>query len=112
MWQQNYTPIADSLVFSTLVAAIPIFALLFLLGVKRTPAWIASLSGLAAAAFVALAFYRMPVDKLAGAVTYGAAFGLFPIGWVVFNAILLYRVTLESGKFEIVKESMVRPFGG
>jgi L-lactate transport len=106
MWQHNYTPIADSLVFSTLVAAIPIFALLFLLGVKRTPAWIASLSGLAAAAFVALAFYRMPVEKLAGAVTYGAAFGLFPIGWVVFNAILLYRVTLESGKFEIVKDSV------
>ena len=106
MWQQNYTPVGDSLGLSALVAAIPIFVLLFLLGVKRTAAWIASLCGLAAAAFVALAFYRMPVDKLAGSIAYGAAFGLFPIGWVVFCAILLYRITLESGKFEIVKDSV------
>ena len=106
MWQQNYTPIADSLGLSALVAAIPIFTLLFLLGVKRKPAWKSSLAGLGAAAVVALAVYGMPVGKLLAAVTYGAAFGLFPIGWVVFAAILLYRVTLESGKFEIVKDSI------
>jgi lactate permease len=106
MWQQNYTPIAGSLGFSALVAAIPIFTLLFLLGVKRKPAWMASLAGLAAAALVALAAYKMPVPQLAGAITYGAAFGLFPIGWVVFSAILLYRITLESGQFEIVKDSV------
>jgi len=53
MWQQNYTPIADSIALSTLVAAIPIFTLLFLLGVKRKPAWIASLAGLAATVLVA-----------------------------------------------------------
>jgi len=106
MWQQNYTPLADNLGLSALVAAIPIFVLLFLLGIKRKPAWMASLSGLAAAALVALAVYGMPVAQLAGAITYGAAFGLFPIGWVVFSAILLYRITLESGKFEIVKDSV------
>src|ERR1044071_6865058 len=96
MWQQNYTPLADSLGLSALVAAIPIFVLLFLLGIKRKPAWMASLSGLAAASLVALSVYGMPVAQLAGAITYGAAFGLFPIGWVVFSAILLYRITLES----------------
>jgi lactate permease len=106
MWQQNYTPIAGSLGWSTLIAALPIFALLYLLGVKRKPAWIAALSGLATAAFVALAFYRMPVTTMLNAVAYGAAFGLFPIGWVVFCAILLYRITLETGKFEIVKDSV------
>jgi L-lactate transport len=106
MWQQNYTPLADSLGLSALVAAIPIFVLLFLLGIKRKPAWMASLSGLAAASLVALSVYGMPVAQLAGAITYGAAFGLFPIGWVVFSAILLYRITLESGKFEIVKDSV------
>src|SRR5581483_6231297 len=106
MWQQHYTPIAGSLGASALVAAIPIFVLLYLLGVKRKPAWIAALAGLAAALAVALGEYRMPVDKALGAVSYGAAFGLFPIGWVVFAAILLYRVTLESGKFEIVKDSV------
>ncbi len=106
MWQQTYTPVAGSLGLSALVAAIPVFTLLFLLGVKRKPAWLAALAGLITAAVVALAVYGMPVGHLVGAVTYGAAFGLFPIGWVVFAAILLYRITLESGQFEIVKNSV------
>src|SRR5436190_1452302 len=106
MWPQNYTPVGDSLGLSALVAAIPIFTLLFLLGIKRKPAWMASLSGLVAAALVAAFAYHMPIAQLAGSIGYGAAFGLFPIGWVVFCAILLYRVTLESGQFEIVKDSV------
>src|SRR5437764_1551030 len=91
---------------TTLIAAIPIFTLLLLLGVVRKPAWMASLAGLAAAAAVAIGVYGMPVGLVAGAITYGAAFGLFPIGWVVFSAILLYRITLESGKFEVLKDSI------
>src|ERR1700722_10467983 len=106
MWEQNYTPLNDSLALSALVAAIPIFVLLYLLGVRRKPAWKASLFALLAAVIVAAGLYRMPPVKRAAAVFYGAAFGLFPIGWVVFSAILLYRVTLESGKFEIVKDSV------
>jgi lactate permease len=106
MWPQNYTPVNGSLPLSTLVAAIPVFVLLFLLGVKRKPAWVAALSGLAAAAFVAIAGYGMPIAQLASAITYGAAFGLFPIGWVVFSAILLYNITLVTGKFQIVKDSV------
>lgn len=106
MWQQTYTPIGDSLPLSALCAAIPIFTLLLLLGVLRKPAWMASLAGLAAAVIVAVGIYGMPLSVLAGTVTYGAAFGLFPIGWIVFTAILLYRVTLESGKFEILKDSI------
>src|ERR1700722_6419322 len=106
MWEQNYTPLNDSLALSALVAAIPIFVLLYLLGVRRKPAWKASLFALLAAVIVAAGLYRMPAGKRAAAVFYGAAFGLFPIGWVVFSAILLYRVTLESGKFEIVKDSV------
>jgi L-lactate transport len=106
MWQQNYTPVADSLALSALVAAVPIFALLILLGVTRKPAWMASLVGLGAAAVVAAGVYGMPFGKLIAAITYGAAFGLFPIGWVVFSAILLYRITLESGKFEVLKDSI------
>src|SRR6516225_5801825 len=106
MWPQNYTPLADSLPLSTLAAAVPIFVLLLLLGVLRKPAWMSSLAGLAAAAVIAVAVYGMPVVRLVAAVTYGAAFGLFPIGWVVFAAILLYRVTLESGKFDLLKDSI------
>src|SRR5664280_3744541 len=106
MWQQTYTPIGNSLPLSALVAAIPIFTLLILLGVMRKHAWMASLAGLAAAALVADGVNGMRLGLVAGTVTYGAAFGLFPIGWVVFSAILLYRVTLESGKFEVLKDSI------
>ena len=88
------------------MAALPIFTLLVLLGVIRKPAWMASLAGLGAAALVAAGAYGMPLGKLCAAVGYGAAFGLFPIGWVVFTAILLYRVTVESGKFETLKNSI------
>ena len=90
----------------TFVAALPIFVLLVLLGVLRRPAWLASLAGLATAIVVAVAAYGMPAGKLAASVTYGAAFGLFPIGWVVFAAILLYRVILETGNFDILKDSI------
>ena len=106
MWQQNYTPVAGSLPLSALVAAIPIFVLLFLLGIKRKPAWISSLVGLAAAILVAGLVYGMPAGPLFSSVVMGAAFGLWPIGWVVFTAVLLYRVTLESGKFELLKDSI------
>jgi len=106
MWQQSYTPIADSLMASALCACFPIAVLLYLLGVARKPAWVAALSGLAAAIAVALFEYQMPVGPMIGAITYGAAFGLFPIGWIVFWAIILYRITLETGKFEILKDSI------
>jgi L-lactate transport len=106
MWPQNYTPVANNLALSALVAALPIFTLLYLMGVKKKPAWIASLAGLATAAIVAVAAYRMPVRTMLSSVGYGAAFGIFPIGWVVFAAILLFRVTVDAGKFQIVRDSI------
>src|SRR5947209_18413464 len=106
MWLQNYTPVADSLALSALVALLPVFTLLFLLGVKRKPAWISALSGLAATAALALFAYRMPPVQTLAAATYGAAFGLFPIGWIVFWAIVLYRITVETGRFELIKNSV------
>ena len=106
MWPHNYTPVGGSLGLSALVAAIPVFVLLILLGVLRKPAWLASLFGLGAAAAVALGVYGMHAGTLASAVGYGAAFGLFPIGWVVFTAILLYNITVDTGKFQIVKDSV------
>src|ERR1039457_4658856 len=105
MWQQNYTPLG-SLPFSALVAALPIFTLLLLLGILRKPAWVAALSGLAATILVAVFLYGMPLGKVIGATTYGAAFGLFPIGWIVIWAVFLYRLTLDTGKFEFIKHSI------
>src|SRR5262245_52299065 len=106
MWQQNYTPIANSLVLSALIAAVPLLVLLFLIGMRRKPGWIASLSELVISILLVLVVYRRPAGVLFSTVAYGATFGLFPIGWVVFSAILLYRVTLESGRFEILKDSV------
>ena len=106
MWQPNFTPVAGSLPLSALVAAVPILVLLLLLGVMRKPAWMASSIGLGTAVLTAALVYGMPAGRLIGSVTNGAAFGLFPIGWVVFAAILLYRVTVESGKFEILQGSI------
>ncbi len=106
MWQQTYTPVADSLALSALIATVPVFVLLFLLGVLRKPAWFAGLAGLAAACLVSVVAYGMPGARLFGAVTYGAAFGLFPIGWIVFWAVQLYRLTVDTGKFEVIKDSV------
>ncbi len=106
MWPHNYTPVAGSLGLSTLVASVPVFVLLVLLGALRKPAWMASLFGLGAAAAVALGVYGMHAGTLVSAIAYGAAFGLFPIGWVVFTAILLYNITVESGQFRVIKDSV------
>src|SRR5690606_23954070 len=106
MWQQDYLPIADSLALSALAAALPIFVLLLLLGVWRKPAWIAALAGLGMALIIAIGVYDMPAGPAFSATAFGAAFGLFPIGWIVYWAIVLYRITLETGKFEIIKDSI------
>ncbi|MCX7604603.1 MAG: L-lactate permease [Bryobacteraceae bacterium] len=106
MWQQTYAPLGGSLALSALAAALPLFTLLYLLGVRRTAAWVAGLSGLGAAAAVALAVYRMPPLMALSAAAYGAAFGLFPICWILFWAIFLYRLCVETGQFEIIKDSI------
>ena len=106
MWEHNYTPVGDSLVYSTLISAIPLGVLFYLLGVRRKPSWVAGLSGLGAALVLAVGVYGMPVPQAAASMVNGAAFGLFPIGWIVIASLILYRVTLETGKFEIIKDSI------
>lgn len=106
MWQQSYAPVASSIGWSAAVAALPIFVLLYLLGVARKPAWIAALVGLGSALAVSLFAYGMPAGLAISSSLYGAAFGLFPIGWIVFWAIVLYRMTVETGRFEIIKDSI------
>jgi L-lactate transport len=106
VWQQTYTPVTGNLGWSALVAAIPIFVLLYTLAVRRMPSWKASLVGLVAAELLAVLVYRMPIVMSLSAVTYGAAFGLLPIGWIVYWAIVLYRITVDTGKFTIVKDSI------
>jgi lactate permease len=106
MWQQNYAPVGGSLGLSTIAAAVPILVLFYCLGVRRTPAWVAAASGLGSAFGVALGIYGMPIDLAALATIQGAAFGIFPIAWIVFSSILLYRLAVDTGKFQIIKDSI------
>jgi L-lactate transport len=105
MWSQSYFPLGG-LVPSALLAAVPVVLMLYLLGVARKPAWVAGLAGCATAFIIALAAYRMPVNLAVNSMIYGAAYGLLPIGWIVFTALLLYRLAVETGKFEIIKDSI------
>ncbi len=93
-------------VLSTIVAALPVLVLFYLLVARR---WLASWAG-AAGSVVALVLaalvYGMPVEMAAGAFCYGAAFGLLPIGWTVFAAMLLYNITVETGQFTIIRRSI------
>lgn len=108
MWSQTYFLFGNNLAISALIAAVPIFTLLLLLGILRKPAWIAGLAGLAISLALAVAGYRMPLPLALSASAHGAAFGLFPISWIVFWAIALFRLTVDTGKFEIIKESLGR----
>ncbi|HVG84666.1 MAG TPA: lactate permease LctP family transporter [Vicinamibacterales bacterium] len=106
MWQHNYEPLGDSLALSAPVAALPIVVLFLMLGVFRSPAWKAAGSALIIALIVAIAVYGMPVGLALISLLYGAAYGIFPIAWIVFASIMLYRLAVDTGKFEIIKDSV------
>src|SRR5687768_9942988 len=106
MWQHNYMPVGGSLALSAPIAAIPIAVLFVMLGVLRKPAWMAAVSALVSALLVALVVYGMPVPLAITSTIYGAATGLFPIAWIVFTSIMLYRLAVDTGKFEIIKDSV------
>ncbi len=105
MYQQVLDPVAHSLAWSSLVAAIPLLLLFILLGVLRVTAWVASLISLAVAIVVAVLVYGMPIGQTLLAGTEGAAFGFFPILWIVINAIWVYQLTVETGHFDVLRRS-------
>src|SRR5919199_1386833 len=105
-FEQVYEPVAGSLVLSTLVAVIPIAVLFILLAVVRMAAHWASLASLAVALVIAVAVYGMPVGLAANSTLMGIAFGLFPIVWIVINAIFIYNVIVETGQFDVVRSSL------
>ncbi|MDX1887290.1 L-lactate permease [Mycolicibacterium sp. 120270] len=108
MYQQVLDPVGHSLAWSSLVAAIPILLLFVLLGVLRITAWVASLISLAVAIAVAVLVYGMPIGQTLLAATEGAAFGFFPILWIVINAIWVYQLTVETGHFDVLRRSFSR----
>src|SRR5215831_15851847 len=104
-WTQSYLPLGN-LYLSALVAALPVIVLLGALAFFHVKAHWAALLGLTVALFTAVVVYGMPGSMAAATALNGAAYGLFPIGWIVLNAIFVYDITVKTGKFEVVKETI------
>jgi lactate permease len=108
MFQQTLDPVAGSLTLSALCAAIPLVTLFVLLGGLRIKAWIAGVVSLVVSIVVAVALFGMPVGQALLAGGEGAAFGFFPILWIVLNAIWVYNLTVETGHFDVLRRSFER----
>jgi lactate permease len=100
MFQQLLTPVSGSLGLSFIVAALPILTVLILLGGLRRPAWQASLAGLIVGLVIAVAIWSLPIGLALDAIFNGVVFALWPVMWIVLNALLLYNVAVRSGRFE------------
>jgi lactate permease len=101
-------PVGDSVALSAIFAVLPLLALFILLGVLRMRAWLAGVISLVVALIVAITVYSMPVAQALLSASEGAAFGFFPILWIVLNAIWVYNLTVESGHFDVLRRSMER----
>jgi lactate permease len=100
VFQQLLTPVADSLGLSFIAASLPILTVLVLLGLARRPAWQASLAGLVVGLIVAVGLWQLPLVLALDATLNGVVFALWPVMWIVFNAMLLYNIAVTSGRFD------------
>jgi lactate permease len=105
LWSQVYDPLNNT-VLSTLVCAIPVLVLLGGLGIFRIPAHFAALAGLIAAVAIAMLLLGMPGSIVAGAALFGGLFALTTICWIIVNLIFLYRMTVKSGLFKVLQDSI------
>ena len=104
-WLQNYNPLGNA-VLSTLAAGLPIVILLGSIALLRIRIHLSAVLALGVALVVALWCYRMPGKSAVAAAVYGAGFGLFPVGWIVLNVIFLYQLTVRSGHFGVLRDSL------
>lgn len=104
-WQQNYDPCGNALL-STLLAALPVVVLLGAIAWLEIRIHLAALLGLVVALGVALFGFHMPLDAALATAGYGAAFGLFPIGWIILNLIFLYHLTVQRGLFAVLRGNL------
>src|SRR6266478_2187600 len=107
IWPQIYDPL-HSPFLSTVVAAVPVIVLLGSIALLRIRIHLAAMLGLAVALVIAVLIYKMPSKAAAAATVYGAAYGLFPIGWIILNLIFLYDLTVKAGLFDVLRVSLSR----
>lgn len=106
-WTQVYAPLADSLWLSALVAAIPIVFFFVALAVFRMKGYIAALITVALAIAVAVIVYQMPTSMALAATGYGFLYGLWPISWIIVAAVFLYKLTVKTGQFDVIRSSVL-----
>jgi lactate permease len=105
MWNQIYNPLGNA-TLSTIAAAIPVVTLLVLIASGKVKAHIAAVIALIVANIITIFVYTMPADMSIRASLLGVVVGFFPIGWIVLNVIFLYRITVETGRFELLKRAI------
>jgi lactate permease len=108
LFHQTYTPVAGSLLLSALVAALPPILLAICLAVLRLAPWKSAIVGAGSAFVLAWLVWGMPLGLTFAAMTHGMAFGLWPISWIVFSAVLFYNLSVESGDFDVIRRSLAR----
>jgi len=104
-WQQIYDPVGNKLL-STVVSALPVLTLFFVLVGLKKRVWVSALSGLVMAVALALFVFKMPAVLVTTAAGHGFIFGLLRIAWIVVGSIFLYNVASETGQFQIMKDSI------
>ncbi|MFQ5962020.1 MAG: L-lactate permease, partial [Candidatus Methylomirabilales bacterium] len=106
MWLQAYAPILDSVILSGVVALLPIALIFVMLGGFRKPAPFSSFVGLASALVLAVAVWQMPVRLAVASTLMGMAVAIMPLLWTLVNAVWLINLLVESGHFNVIKESI------
>jgi lactate permease len=107
-FHQVYQPVVDSILLSALVAGLPLYVLFVMLAILRLPAWLSALASLVTAGLLGWIVWGLPFGLTLGATTEGMAFGLWPISWIVLNAIVFHNLTVASGDFDVIKRSLTR----
>ena len=111
VFHQGYQPLGDSILLSAIVAGIPLYILFVMLAVLRLPAWLSALTAMLSAAVLAALVWGMPLGLDLSATTEGMANGLWPISWIVLNAVFFHNLTIASGDFDVIRRSLTRLTG-
>jgi len=105
MWDQHYNPLGNA-ALSTIAAAVPVVTLLVLIASGKVKAHLAAIIALIVANIIAIVIFTMPANMSIRASLLGVVIGFFPIGWIVLNVIFLYRITVETGRFELLQRAI------